>query len=184
MSMQRSMSPKQSGNLWKSMWSTRYQNWALKPPQAMICDAGNVEDDICARCPKKPWARKAWHYSTKKQYQHQSRWRRPNLQLYTPTVVLLLLRANHNDAIKLGDGERVIRLYKYFVVFQDFQMPKICLCNAASPSTSKLFADSEDELFSHLEQVREPPGCNWHKPRNGSRHWTWQQELQEWLSFL
>ena len=99
-------------------------------------------------------------------------------------LVLLLLRANHNDAIKLGDGERVIRLYKYFVVFQDFQMPKICLCNAASPSTSKLFADSEDELFSHLEQVREPPGCNWHKPRNGSRHWTWQQELQKWLSFV
>lgn len=75
-------------------------------------------------------------------------------------LVLLLLRANRNDAIKLGDGERVIRLYKYFVVFQDFQMPKICLCNAASPSTSKLFADSEDELFSHLEQVREPSRCN------------------------
>ena len=75
-------------------------------------------------------------------------------------LVLLLLRANRNDAIKLGDGERVIRLYKYFVVFQDFQMPKICLCNAASPSTSKLFADSKDELFSHLEQVREPSRCN------------------------
>ena len=32
-------------------------------------------------------------------------------------LVLLLLRANHNDAIKLGDGGHVIRLYKYFMLF-------------------------------------------------------------------
>ena len=32
-------------------------------------------------------------------------------------LVLLLLRANHNDAIKLGDGGRVLRLYKYFMLF-------------------------------------------------------------------
>jgi hypothetical protein len=32
-------------------------------------------------------------------------------------LILLLLRANHNDAIKLGDGARLIRLYKYFMLF-------------------------------------------------------------------
>jgi len=32
-------------------------------------------------------------------------------------LVLLLLRANHNNAIKLGDGQRLLRLYKYFMLF-------------------------------------------------------------------
>lgn len=32
-------------------------------------------------------------------------------------VVLLKLRANHNNAIKLGDGGRELRLYKYFMLF-------------------------------------------------------------------
>ena len=32
-------------------------------------------------------------------------------------LVLLLLRENHNDAIRLGDGERVVRLYKFYTLF-------------------------------------------------------------------
>ena len=32
-------------------------------------------------------------------------------------LILLLLRESHNDAIKLGDGARVLRLYKYFMLF-------------------------------------------------------------------
>ncbi|CAB4020327.1 PREDICTED: uncharacterized protein LOC107345372 [Paramuricea clavata] len=37
---------------------------------------------------------------------------------YTHQVlVLLLLRLNHNDAIKLGDGERILRLYKCFCLY-------------------------------------------------------------------
>ena len=32
-------------------------------------------------------------------------------------LILLLLRLDHNDAIKHGDGERVIRLYKYFCLY-------------------------------------------------------------------
>ena len=32
-------------------------------------------------------------------------------------LILLLLRENHNNAIKLGDGARVLRLYKYFMLF-------------------------------------------------------------------
>lgn len=32
-------------------------------------------------------------------------------------LVLLLLRLNHNDAIKLGDGERILRLYKFFCLY-------------------------------------------------------------------
>ena len=32
-------------------------------------------------------------------------------------LILLLLRENHSDAIKLGDGARVLRLYKYFMLF-------------------------------------------------------------------
>ena len=37
---------------------------------------------------------------------------------YTHNVlVLLLLRANHNDAIHLGDGKRVIDVYKFFYLF-------------------------------------------------------------------
>jgi hypothetical protein len=33
------------------------------------------------------------------------------------TLVLLLLRMNHNDAINLGDGERVMRLYKFVCLY-------------------------------------------------------------------
>lgn len=33
------------------------------------------------------------------------------------TLILLMLRLNHNDAIKLGDGERIVRLYKFFCLF-------------------------------------------------------------------
>ena len=41
-----------------------------------------------------------------------------NLYNYThQLLIMLLLRANHDDAIKLRDGARVIRQYKYFVVF-------------------------------------------------------------------
>lgn len=37
---------------------------------------------------------------------------------YTHQVlILLLLRLNHNDAISLGDGERIIRLYKFFCLY-------------------------------------------------------------------
>lgn len=37
---------------------------------------------------------------------------------YTHNVlVLLLLRKNHNDAIHLGDGARVVSLYKFFYLF-------------------------------------------------------------------
>ena len=32
-------------------------------------------------------------------------------------LVLLLLRESHNDAIKHGDGERVVRLYKFYTLF-------------------------------------------------------------------
>jgi hypothetical protein len=32
-------------------------------------------------------------------------------------LVMLLLRLNHNDAIKLADGPRVIRIYKYFCLY-------------------------------------------------------------------
>lgn len=32
-------------------------------------------------------------------------------------LILLLLRLDHNDSIKHGDGERVIRLYKYFCLY-------------------------------------------------------------------
>ena len=32
-------------------------------------------------------------------------------------LVLLLLREHHNDAIRLGDGERVARLYKHYTLF-------------------------------------------------------------------
>jgi hypothetical protein len=32
-------------------------------------------------------------------------------------LVMLLLRFNHNDAIKLGDGPRLIRIYKYFCLY-------------------------------------------------------------------
>lgn len=32
-------------------------------------------------------------------------------------LVLLPLRKNHNDAIKLGDGERLLRLYKFFCLY-------------------------------------------------------------------
>lgn len=35
----------------------------------------------------------------------------------TQLLVFLLLRLNHNDAIKLGDGARVVRLYKYFCLY-------------------------------------------------------------------
>ena len=33
------------------------------------------------------------------------------------TLVLLLLRLDHNNALKLGDGERVLRLYKFFSAY-------------------------------------------------------------------
>lgn len=33
------------------------------------------------------------------------------------TLVLLLLRVNFNDAVKLGDGKRVLRLYKFFCLY-------------------------------------------------------------------
>ena len=37
---------------------------------------------------------------------------------YTHQVlVLMLLRLNHNDAINFGDGERIIRLYKFFCLY-------------------------------------------------------------------
>ena len=37
---------------------------------------------------------------------------------YTHQVlILLLLRLNHNDAINLGDGNRIIRLYKFFCLY-------------------------------------------------------------------
>ena len=37
---------------------------------------------------------------------------------YTHQVlILLLLRLNHNNAISLGDGERIIRLYKFFCLY-------------------------------------------------------------------
>ena len=37
---------------------------------------------------------------------------------YTHQVlILLLLRLNHNDAISLGDSERIIRLYKFFCLY-------------------------------------------------------------------
>ena len=32
-------------------------------------------------------------------------------------LVMLLLRLNHNDAIKLADGPRLIRIYKYFCLY-------------------------------------------------------------------
>ena len=32
-------------------------------------------------------------------------------------LLMLLLRLDHNDAIKYGDGDRVIRLYKYFCLY-------------------------------------------------------------------
>jgi hypothetical protein len=42
---------------------------------------------------------------------------------YTYNVlVLLLLRANHNDAIHLGDGKRVIDVYKFFYLFTRYQI--------------------------------------------------------------
>ena len=33
------------------------------------------------------------------------------------TLILLLLRLNHNDAINFGDGERILRLYKLFCLY-------------------------------------------------------------------
>ena len=38
-------------------------------------------------------------------------------------LLLLLLRMNHEDAIKLADGERVLRLYKFFCLFY-----KVSIC--------------------------------------------------------
>ena len=41
---------------------------------------------------------------------------------------MLLLRENHNDAIRLGDGERVVRLYKvYTLFFKISKCPKYAL---------------------------------------------------------
>ena len=64
-------------------------------------------------------------------------------------LIMLLLRANHDDAIKLGDGARVIRLYKYFMLF--FKVSKICNCPATSSSASKLFADTKASTLPYLE---------------------------------
>ena len=44
------------------------------------------------------------------------------------TLILLMLRLNHNDAIKLGDGERIVQLYKFFCLFFKIsQCPKYAI---------------------------------------------------------
>lgn len=55
---------------------------------------------------------------------------------YTRQVlVLLLLRMNHNNAISLGDGDRVIHLYKFFYLFY-----KISKCPKYAFATLELLA--------------------------------------------
>jgi L1 cell adhesion molecule like protein len=55
---------------------------------------------------------------------------------YTHQVlVLLLLQMNHNNAINLGDGERVIRLYKFFYLYF-----KISNCPKYAYATLELLA--------------------------------------------
>lgn len=46
------------------------------------------------------------------------------------TLALLLLRLDHNNAIKLGDGERVLRLYKFFCLyFKVSKCPKYAIAS-------------------------------------------------------
>ncbi|KAL9977018.1 hypothetical protein ACROYT_G014378 [Oculina patagonica] len=51
-------------------------------------------------------------------------------------LVLVLLRKNHEDAIKLADGERIVRLYKFFSLFYKVsKCPKECHWNSAFSTT-------------------------------------------------
>ena len=63
------------------------------------------------------------------QVQHTAAEKEDRIKNYTrQLLILLLLRADHNDAIKYGDGERVIRLYKYFCLyFKVSECPKYAL---------------------------------------------------------
>ena len=58
---------------------------------------------------------------------------------YTHQVlVLMLLRLNHNDAINFGDGERIIRLYKFFCSYF-----KVSNCPKYAIATLQLLVDME-----------------------------------------
>ena len=60
-------------------------------------------------------------------------------------LILLLLRLDHNDVIKHGDGERVIRLYKYFCLYF-----KVCSCPKYSFAMLQLQAQVNALLSARL----------------------------------
>ncbi|XP_070572406.1 uncharacterized protein [Ptychodera flava] len=61
------------------------------------------------------------------------------------TLTLLLLRLNHNDAIKHGDGERILRLYKYFYLYY-----KVSNCPKYAYATLELLAQVQCLLSPRL----------------------------------
>ena len=78
---------------------------------------------VCQKAYKRPTAltkheqEKHWivqaEQVSKEQNQKEDKVRNYTHQL----LIMLLLRLVHNDGIKHGDGERVIRLYKYFCLY-------------------------------------------------------------------
>lgn len=87
--------------------------------------SNDLKCSVCGKAYKRPSALKK-HEEEKHDIRESRRLPNENLQgevedkvrNYThQLLVMLLLRLNHNDAIKLADGPRLIRIYKYFCLY-------------------------------------------------------------------
>ena len=79
---------------------------------------------------------------------------------YTHQTLVLLLRLDHNNAIKLGDGERVLRLYKFFCLyFKVSKCPKYAIASLHLQAQvncllTKSTKDDIMTLVDHLQQEK------------------------------
>lgn len=110
----------------------------------MIPDAPTSDELVCQYCGKKYQRPTYFKKHQEKEHGHVSedspetvcKSKEDMVYNYTHNVlVLLLLRANHNDAIHLGDGKQVVGLYKFFYLFY-----KISNCPKYAFATLELLA--------------------------------------------